>query len=161
MVGPSWQPIECSEGRHLLLFDGVCALCSWMVQFVLAADRRRVFRFAPLQSAVGRAAVRSLGGDPDALNTLYVIADYRRPGAKGLIKGRAQLFILEALGWPWKAAAIVGILPIAWLDRLYDVVARYRYPVFVQYEQCPLPRPEHRGRFVDSQLNSYQGEGDS
>src|SRR5262245_28912318 len=106
MVESSSQLPECSEGRHLLLFDGVCALCSWMVRFLLAADRRRVFRFASLQSATGRAAVRRVGGDPDALNTLYVIADYRRPDAEGLIKGRAQLFILEALGWPWRAAAV-------------------------------------------------------
>ena len=159
MVELSSQPPQSAEGRHLLLFDGVCALCSWMVRLVLAADRRRVFRFASLQSATGRAAVRRVGGDPDALNTLYVIADYRRPDAKSLIKGRAQLFILEALGWPWRAGVVVGILPIAWLDRLYDVVARNRYPVFGRYEQCVLPRPDHRGRFVDSQPGYDQGEG--
>src|SRR5262245_60258601 len=161
MVESPVQPPEGSEGRHLLLFDGVCALCSWMVRFVLAADRRRLFRFASLQSATGRAAVRRVGGDPDALNTLYVIADYQRPDAKGLVKGRAQLFIVKTLGWPWKAASVVGVLPVAWLDRLYDVVARYRYPVFGRYEQCLLPRPEHRGRFVDVQPGFDQEEGAS
>ena len=79
-----------------------------------------------------------------------MIADYRRPDAKALIKGRAQLFIFRALGWPWKAAAVVRILPITWLDRLYDVIARHRYPLFGRYEQCLVPRPEHRDRFVDS-----------
>jgi len=150
MVESSTQPPTCPEGRHLLLFDGVCGLCSQMVQFVLAVDRRRVFRFAPLQSVTGRAAVRRVGGDPDALDTLYVITDFQTPDSKGLIKGRAQLFIVKTLGWPWKAVAVVGILPIAWLDRLYDVVVRYRYTVFGRYEQCELPRPEHRGRFADS-----------
>ena len=115
MVESSSQPFECNEGRHLLLFDGVCALCSWMVQFVLAADRRRVFRFASLQSATGRAAVRRVGGDPDALNTLYVIADYRQPGPKlltveGTFEGhkiQARLsrdetqFLLTARGFHW------------------------------------------------------------
>jgi predicted DCC family thiol-disulfide oxidoreductase YuxK len=158
MAECSAQPPVCNEGRHLLLFDGVCALCSRMVQFILAADRRRLFRFASLQSAAGRAAVRRVGGDPDTLNTLYVIADYRTPDEKGLIKGQAQLFILETLGWPWKAAAVVGFLPVAWLDRLYDVIARHRYRVFGRYEQCLLPRPEHRGRFMDSQPGFDQGE---
>ncbi|HYD01671.1 MAG TPA: DCC1-like thiol-disulfide oxidoreductase family protein, partial [Phycisphaerales bacterium] len=35
----------------VLLFDGVCGLCSRSVASVLRLDRHGVFRFAPLQSA--------------------------------------------------------------------------------------------------------------
>jgi predicted DCC family thiol-disulfide oxidoreductase YuxK len=44
---------------------------------------------------------------------------------------------------------VFGVLPTALLDRLYDVVARNRYRVFGRYEQCLMPRPEYRDRFVD------------
>ena len=40
-------------------------------------------------------------------------------------------------------------LPAAILDRAYDVVARHRYRVFGRYEQCLIPHPEVRRRFID------------
>jgi len=136
-------------GRHLLLYDGVCGLCDHLVQFVLAHDASAVFDFAPLQSATGREAVAREGGDPDALTSFYVVRDYRTPGARSLVKGRAALFVAHALGWPWRIASAFGVLPTAILDWGYDIVARYRYRVFGRFEQCALPRPEQRKRFVD------------
>ena len=138
------------EGRHLFLFDGVCGLCSRLVQFVLAHDRRRVFNFASLQSPAGRAAVTRSGGNPDDLTTFYVFESYRTPEARRFAKGRAALFVLGTLGWPWRAAGLLGLLPTACLDRLYDLVARNRYRVFGRNEQCLVPRPEFRSRFIDS-----------
>jgi len=136
-------------GRHLLLYDGVCGLCDHLVQFVLARDPQGTFDFAPLQSATGRAAVAREGGDPNALTSFYVVRDYRTPQARSLVKGRAALFVGHALGWPWRAVALFGVLPTAILDFGYDLVARYRYRVFGRFDQCMLPRPEQRRRFVD------------
>jgi predicted DCC family thiol-disulfide oxidoreductase YuxK len=136
-------------GQHLLLYDGVCGLCDHLVQFVLAHDPRGVFDFAPLQSATGRAAVAREGGDPEALTSFYVVRDYRTPVARSLVKGRAALFVARTLGWPWKAAGAFSVLPTAVLNLGYDLVARYRYRVFGRFEQCVLPRPEQRKRFVD------------
>jgi predicted DCC family thiol-disulfide oxidoreductase YuxK len=42
------------EGRALLLYDGVCALCNGVVQFLMKHDRRDRFRYAPLESGLGR-----------------------------------------------------------------------------------------------------------
>ena len=137
------------EGQHLLLYDGVCGLCDHLVQFVLAHDAGGAFDFAPLQSATGREAVAREGGDPDALTSFYVVRDYRTPEARSLVKGRAALFVAHALGWPWKVAGVLGVLPTAVLNLGYDVVARYRYRVFGRFEQCALPRPEQRKRFID------------
>jgi predicted DCC family thiol-disulfide oxidoreductase YuxK len=136
-------------GQHLLLYDGVCGLCDHLVQFVLAHDPRGVFDFAPLQSGTGRAAVAREGGDPDALTSFYVVRDYRTANPRSLVKGRAALFVGGALGWPWRAVGIFGLLPTALLNWGYDIVARYRYRVFGRFEQCALPRPEQRKRFVD------------
>ena len=77
MPEPVTQPSADGGGRHLILFDGVCGLCSRLVQFVLARDRRRAFSFASLQSPVGRAAVARAGGNPEELTTLYVFTNYR------------------------------------------------------------------------------------
>src|SRR6476620_7888802 len=52
-----------TAGRHLLLFDGHCGLCTAFVQFILPRDRGGIFRFASLSSPDGRATVTRHGGD--------------------------------------------------------------------------------------------------
>ena len=136
-------------GDHLVLYDGVCGLCNRLTQFILAHDRGRVFDFASLQSDVGRAHVKRFGGNPDNLTSFYVISEYREPTARLRARSRAALFVAGALGWPWKAAGLLGVLPTAVLDPLYNLVARHRYEVFGKEEQCLIPRPEHRSRFID------------
>lgn len=149
MTDSTPQAAGGGTGRHLLLYDGVCGLCDHLVQFVLARDADGAFDFAPLQSATGREAVAREGGDPDVLTSFYVVRDYRTRQARTLVKGRAALFVGGALGWPWRAVGLLGVVPTAVLDWAYDVVARYRYRVFGRFEQCVLPRPEQRKRFVD------------
>lgn len=150
MSDPEPQVASDAQGTHLVLYDGVCGLCNRLLQFVLARDRRRVFNFAPLQSPTGRTVVERSGYNADDVASFCVFANYRSPEAVLLTKGRAALFVARALGWPWKAAGLFGVLPTALLDRLYDVVARNRYRVFGRQEQCLTPRPECRNRFVDS-----------
>src|SRR5262245_54365418 len=90
----------------VLLFDGVCGLCNGFVQFVLPRDRARRFRFAPLQGVLGNRV------QPDAIfTTLYVLADYDTAVERQLTKARAVLFVLNALGWPWKALGAFRVLP--------------------------------------------------
>ena len=132
-----------------MLYDGVCGLCNSLLQFLLTHDRRGVFAFASLQSAIGREVVDRLGGDPTELTSFYVLANYRTRHSRIFARSKAALFVARQLGWPWKAAVIVGVLPSAVLDRAYIVIARNRYRVFGRFEQCLPPRREFQGRFVD------------
>ena len=154
MRGLNVQRSPGEGGRHLLLYDGVCGLCDVLVQAVIARDRPGVFHFASLQSAVARVALDRFGSNPDDLNTLYVVTNYRSAAPGQLTKGRAALFVMTALGWPWKAAGLLSVLPDRVLDGTYDLVARNRYRIFGRYDRCLVPRPEYRSRFIDSQ----QGE---
>src|SRR5438093_1912556 len=148
MVEAPLQSRSDGQDRHLLLYDGACGLCSRLVRFVLTRDRDRVFDFASLQSAVGKAMVARAGVTGDELTTFYVFPNYRAAQLTALTKSRATLFVAGALGRPWKSAAIFGVLPAAWLDRIYDIVARNRDRVFGRQEQCLVPPAEHRHRFV-------------
>ena len=145
---PARAPVDAT-GAHLVLYDGVCGLCSRLLQFLLRHDHRAAFNFASLQSAMGRVVVERCGGNPDELTSFYVLANYRTPAARFFTRSHAALFVAGELGWPWKLARVAGVLPTALLDRVYDVVARTRYRVFGRHEQCLTPRPEHRSRFVD------------
>ena len=139
------------EGAHLFLYDGVCGLCDHVVQIVLQHDTRGAFTFASLQSAVGKEIVERFGANPDELTTFFVLADYHGKHARLLSRSRAALFVARELGWPWKAAAVMRVLPTAILDRLYDFVARHRYRVFGRLDRCLVPRSEFRGRFLDAE----------
>jgi predicted DCC family thiol-disulfide oxidoreductase YuxK len=138
------------EGDHLVLYDGVCGLCNRLLQFLLAHDRRAAFTFASLQSAIGKSTVEHFGGNPDELTSFHVLANYRTGHARLLSRGRAALFVAGELGWPWKAAVLMRVVPTAILDRMYDVVARNRYRLFGRFEHCLAPRPEYRRRFIDA-----------
>ena len=143
------QSDTATGGSHLLLFDGACGLCTSLVQFVLAHDRSSVFDFASLSSPLGRATVARFGGDADDQSTMYVVSDYRTNRARPLIRSSAALFVLDALGWPWRSATLIGVVPTALLDRCYDVVGRNRHRLFDRPGQCLTPREEWRARFVD------------
>jgi predicted DCC family thiol-disulfide oxidoreductase YuxK len=149
MTDSATQPASAWEGAHLVLYDGVCGLCSSLLQFLLTHDRRGVFAFASLQSATGRAVVEGLGGDPSDLTSFYVLPNYRTRHSRIFARSKAALFVAGELGWPWKAAVIARVLPSALSDRAYSVIARNRYRVFGRFEQCLPPRKEFRGRFVE------------
>jgi predicted DCC family thiol-disulfide oxidoreductase YuxK len=145
-ASPEQGPHRAS--RHLLLYDGVCGFCNHLVQFVLARDRGHRIVFAALQSDAGKSTVTACGGDPDVLSTLYVVANHGTPEARVLTRSRAALFLARELGWPWKAAGLFGILPTPLLDAVYNVIARHRYRLFGKHDQCLIPRPEDRARFI-------------
>jgi predicted DCC family thiol-disulfide oxidoreductase YuxK len=149
MTGSPAQVPSAAEGVHLVLYDGVCGLCNRLLQFLLTHDHRAVFAFASLQSVTGRAIVERFGGNPHELTSFYVLANYRTGHARIFSRSSAALFVAGELGWPWKWAVLMRVLPRAVLNRVYDVVARSRYRVFGRHEQCLTPRPEYRSRFVE------------
>jgi predicted DCC family thiol-disulfide oxidoreductase YuxK len=83
------------------------------------------------------------------LDTVYVVSDYGGAAEALHAKGRAALYVLRALGGPWRLAAFLSVLPDGVLDAAYDFVAKRRYRFFGRAEVCLLPPPEHRARFVD------------
>jgi predicted DCC family thiol-disulfide oxidoreductase YuxK len=145
MAEQSRQP----GGSHLILYDGVCGLCNRMNAFVLKHDKRGVFRFASIQSSKGQLLLRQFGRNPDDLDTFFVLTNYRSEAPALMQKARAGMFVLKALGAPWRWAAVIGFLPVRLLDFGYDCIASNRYRIFGKLDQCALPAAEHRERFVD------------
>ena len=132
----------------MILFDGRCGLCDRTVQFVLARDRRGVFRFAALESRVGRELREGLcpaGALPDSVLLLEGDALY--------LESEAVLRIARGLGPPWSLAGLLRVVPRGLRDALYRLVARRRRRWFGELEACRLPRPEERERFLDGGLD--------
>lgn len=133
----------------IVLYDGICALCNRFVTFVLARDRAGTFRFASLQSELGRQTISRHGGRQGDLDTMIVVVDPGLPTERLLARSDAALFVLGKLSGAWRLAASIGrTLPRLVRDWTYDRVARHRYQVFGRYDACPLPPPQHRDRFL-------------
>jgi predicted DCC family thiol-disulfide oxidoreductase YuxK len=125
--------------RPVILFDGVCHLCNWFVQFILRRDPAGQFDFAPLQSEFARTRLGTLH-----LESVVLLEDGQVFHAEA-----AALRILSRLQSPWPAVAeIAGWLPGPLLKWIYRVVARNRYKLFGKEEVCALPRPEWKDRFL-------------
>jgi predicted DCC family thiol-disulfide oxidoreductase YuxK len=144
------QARSSAQGSHLVLYDGVCGLCTRLLQFLLTHDHRAVFNFASLQGSAGKAMVARCGSHTgESAASFYVFANYRTPEARVFTRSDAALFVAGELDWPWKAAVLMRVLPRPLLDRVYDGVARTRYRVFGRHEQCLAPHPEFIRRFIE------------
>jgi predicted DCC family thiol-disulfide oxidoreductase YuxK len=134
----------------IILYDGVCGLCNRFVAFVWARDRRRCFRFAPLQGGTARAILARHGRDANALDTVIVVVDPDAPSERLLDRSSAGLYVLARLDGVWRSlATLLGWLPRPLLDVAYRVLARNRYGIFGRLDACPVPGPEHRERFIE------------
>jgi predicted DCC family thiol-disulfide oxidoreductase YuxK len=127
----------------ILLFDGVCNLCSGVVQFVIRHDPEGRFRFAALQSETGRSLLARLGLPVDALDT-FVLVD----GAHCFTCSDAAIEIARRLPGAWRWLRLVAILPHRLRDALYGVVVRNRYRWFGRQESCMVPTPDLARRFL-------------
>lgn len=124
----------------VILFDGVCNLCTASVRFVIARDRRRRFRFASLQSPVAQ----KLLGAPSPLDSVVLVMDgatYR--------KSTAALLIARRLDGLWPLLAVFLVIPRFVRDAVYDWVGNRRYRLFGRTDACWTPGPELAGRFLD------------
>jgi predicted DCC family thiol-disulfide oxidoreductase YuxK len=127
----------------VVLYDGTCGLCDRSVQLILRHDRRGRFRFAALQSDIGRALLERHGLPVDALDTVVLVEDGR-----AWQKSAAALRIARGMDAPWPAFRAFAIVPRPVRDFFYDRVAKSRYRIFGRVDACMLPPPEVRARFL-------------
>ena len=136
-------------GAHIFLFDGVCGLCSKLVQFVLPKDPQGKFQFASLQSQFATELLKQYSINPKALNTFFVVADYDLPTQRVLSKSDAAAFVLSNLGGAWSLFALIKYLPKPLRNWGYDLVATNRYKIFGKEDACQLPSESTKDRFIE------------
>ncbi len=131
------------DDKPLILFDGVCVLCSGFVRFVVARDPGAVFRLTTAQSTIGQALLRHYGLDTVDFESNLVLSQGR-----AYAKLDTLAITGERIGGPWRLLGVVRVLPRALADWLYDRVARNRYALFGRHERCMMPPPDWHKRFL-------------
>lgn len=145
------DPASPRPDELVVLYDGVCGLCSRLVSFLLPRDRRRRLRFAALQGQVAatilaRHGIAPAAGDPQSI---VLVQFPNTPSERLYFRSSAALRIVRTLPAAWPALALLLALPRFLRDWGYDRVANNRYRIFGRLDACTLPSPENRARFLD------------
>jgi len=131
-----------NNNNHIVFFDGVCNLCNTTIDFLVRNDKKRVFRYSPLQ---GETAQKLL--PVEYASDLSGMAYYKQ--GKIHLKSSAALMIANDLGGIYKLLMAFWIVPRFIRDGVYNWVARNRYKWYGKKESCRLPTPEERSLFLD------------
>lgn len=137
------RPSVISEQDRVILFDGVCVLCSHWARFLMRFDRQQRYKLATVQSAEGQAILAWCGLPTDHYDTLVFV-----DGREVYLYSTAIIRVLMGLGGVWRLAAVALIVPRRLRDWAYAHLARNRYRVFGKYETCVMPTPDHARRFL-------------
>lgn len=127
---------------NIIFFDGNCPMCHAWVKRIIKWDKRKVFRFAPLE---GETAVKYLSPlMPDYLKEDTII--YYHNG-RALLRSDAVIEIVKSLGFC--CTYLFNWVPKNLRDAFYNHVAKKRYKYGKRFTNCPLPPPEWRDRFLN------------
>lgn len=127
----------------IVLFDGVCNLCTGVVKFAIKRDKKGVLHFASLQSEMAKELMRKHGLDENQLKTFVFIEN-----GKAYTRSTAGLKLFRSFGGLWALLYVFIIVPKPIRNAVYDFVSRNRYRWFGKEESCMIPSPEIRARFL-------------
>jgi predicted DCC family thiol-disulfide oxidoreductase YuxK len=125
-----------------VLFDGVCNVCNYWVQFIIKRDPNAHFRFASLQSTEAQQLLEK-HNQTATLDSIVLLQN-----GKVYTESTAILQITKKLTGLWKVMSAFRIVPKFLRDGVYRWFAKNRYRWFGQQESCMIPTPDVRQRFL-------------
>ncbi len=127
----------------IVLFDGVCNFCNSSINTIIKLDKKKYFRFAPLQSEVGQWLMNKHGLDPAKFDSVILVDDNKAYYYSGAI-----LHIARKMGGIYSLAYVFMIIPPFIRNGIYKWIAKNRYKWFGKKDACMIPTPDIRSRFV-------------
>ena len=132
------------QDKRIVMFDGVCNLCNSSVNYIIDRDHDDLYRFVALQSELGKELQQYLGISETNLDSIILYI----PNEAYYIKSSAALKIMQSFKGVWKLSYIFNVLPTTFRDKIYDYVAKNRYKWYGKKEQCRIPTPELKSKFL-------------
>jgi predicted DCC family thiol-disulfide oxidoreductase YuxK len=130
--------------KKIVLFDGVCNLCSNSVQFILKRDTKNQFLFGSLQGKAGQEYLKKFQLPADAFNSFMLVE-----GDTLYSRSSGALRMLKHLGGGWSVLYAFIIVPKFIRDAVYNFIAKNRYKWFGKKDECWIPTPDLKAKFLD------------
>jgi predicted DCC family thiol-disulfide oxidoreductase YuxK len=131
------------QEHPLILFDGVCNFCNYWVNFAIRRDKQKKLRFTPFQGNTAKKVLPRYHINPSALSSVIFIDN-----GKAYTQSSAAIRICKHLNGGWKILYGLMIIPKPLRDLIYNWIALNRYRWFGKKDQCMIPSPEVRERFL-------------
>ncbi len=140
------------EGRDLILYDGVCALCNGVVHYLLDHDPAGRFRFIPQETKLAQELLPSDATEPEGVILIVAALTTNQRICR---RSDAVAQALTLLGGPLPIfGRLMRLIPRAMREFGYGLIARFRYRLFGRYPTCPIPTPEQRSRILGLEMPS-------
>jgi predicted DCC family thiol-disulfide oxidoreductase YuxK len=130
--------------HSIILFDGVCNLCNGAVLFVIRHDKKNQFVFASLQSEEGKKILADYNLDKNEMNSFILVEN-----GKAYERSSAALNVVKKLNGLWSFLYGFIIVPKFIRDGIYNIIAKKRYQWFGRKDECMIPTPELRAKFLN------------
>lgn len=130
--------------KATILFDGICNLCNHSVQFIIKRDKKNHFLFAALQSNFGQEQLTRFDISTQGVESIVLIYKDRV-----YQRSDAVLEISRHLGGLWPLCYGFKILPPFLRDAAYNLIARHRYKWFGRKDECMIPTPDLKMKFLN------------
>lgn len=134
---------ELPFDKKIIVFDGVCNLCEYWVQFIIKHDSKDVFRFVALQSELGQKILKHIGVNTEKVDSIILY----EPSVAYYYKAEAAMHIAAHLN-TWHKYLRYLLFTGKFGNFMYDYVARNRYKWYGKKDQCLLPTPEIKAKFL-------------
>lgn len=128
----------------VVFFDGVCNLCSSSVLFIIKRDKKNTFKFNSLQSPNSYELLRAFDTNTEDLQSIILLQN-----GKIYTESSAVLQITRQLSGLWPILYVFAVIPKFIRDGLYRIVAKNRYGWFGRKDQCMIPSPALKAKFLD------------
>ena len=130
-----------TKNLNIILFDGVCNLCEFSVQFIIERDSKKHFHFSSQQSELGQEFIKT--HHLEEHDSIILISQ-----EKVFLYSDAALYIAKELNSKWKYIFIFRFVPKILRDLVYKLIAKSRYSIFGKKESCIMPSQEIESRFL-------------
>ena len=131
------------QNKSIILFDGVCNLCTSSVNFIIKHDKKERFLFASLQSDAAKEILLQFSSKKIDLTTLILIEN-----GVSYDKSTAALLVSRHLNGGIQLFYGFFIFPKFMRDFVYNFIAKNRYTVFGRSKECMVPSPAVKNRFL-------------
>lgn len=126
-----------------ILFDGVCNFCNSAVNFIIKRNSKSNIVFAPLQSEAGQKLLKQYNQPLDEMQSFIYIEE-----GTAYKQSTAALKVCRHLRGLWPLCYGFIVIPKLIRDGIYNWIAKNRYKWFGVREQCMIPSPDVKARFL-------------
>ena len=127
---------------NIILFDGLCNLCSSTVKILIKYDTKNQLFFASQQGNAGRNLMLKYNIKDDLKSVILIKADIV------FYQSDAVIEISNLItGWP-NLLKYGSFFPKHFRNWVYNMISNNRYRIFGKKNECEIFGKKHQGKFL-------------